>query len=115
MVPELALAIYTGQLAVINAVTETTAATNPADVFLQYGVLGLIVIGFLTGQIVPGIQAKQLLADNQRLTALVEGKLFPMMESTNSTMERTAGAMEKATTAFEHGLEEQRYARGERS
>lgn len=93
-------AFWTGTLAVANATVDSQTTTTPFDLFLQYGVLGLVVIGFITGWIVPGYHQKQLLADNQRLTALVEGKLFPMLETTGTTLTQAARAMEQQTAAF---------------
>lgn len=69
--------------------------------FLQYGVLGLVVVGFATGWIVPGPQAKALAAENTRLSALIENKLLPMIETSSAALERAAIAMEKCTDALD--------------
>jgi hypothetical protein len=47
-----------------------TAQMAPADDLLgwiQYGVLGLVVVGFLLGKIVPGRIYDQAIAENQKL------------------------------------------------
>ena len=68
--------------------------------FLQYGVLGLVVIGFLTGWIVPGPTAKQLLSENQRLQALVE-TVIPVTATYSDTMKQSNSALEKAAQVME--------------
>ena len=79
---------------------EVATATNGWEPFLQYGVLGLVVVGFITGWIVPGYQAKALLAENARLTRLIEEKLLPMAETNAVTLDKAAGALQKATEAI---------------
>lgn len=78
--------------------------------FLQYGVLGLVVIGFATGWIVPGPQAKALAAENARLSAMIEGKLFPMIEQHAATMEKAAAALERSAEAMDRQAERERLA-----
>ena len=39
-----------------------------------------MVIGFLTGQLVPGRTAKRIEDENDRLRAMVEDKLLPLVE-----------------------------------
>ena len=110
---EIGLPLLVGNMAVLHAAAaDGTAPQSPLDYFLQYGVLGLVLIGFVTGWIVPGYQAKQLLEENKRLTALVEGKVFPMLETTGTTLDKASSAMEKATTAFERALDRAESPRG---
>lgn len=95
---------------------EATSAADPIGPLLQYGVLGVVVIGFITGWIVPGPQAKALAAENTRLSGLIEGKLFPMLELHAATMERAAKALEKSADAMDRQAEREResYARSTR-
>lgn len=80
---------------------EAVSTSDPVEGLLQYGVLGLVVIGFATGWIVPGPQAKALAAENARLSAVIEGRLFPMFEQYATTMERAASALEKSAEAMD--------------
>lgn len=80
---------------------EAAVASDPVSNFLQYGVLGLVVIGFATGWIVPGPQAKALAAENARLTGLIEEKIFPMLGQYAATMERAAVALERSAEAMD--------------
>lgn len=89
---------------------EVASATDPITPFLQYGVLGLVVVGFATGWIVPGPQAKALAAENTRLSALIEGKMFPMFEQYAATMERAAIALEKSAEAMDRQADRERMA-----
>jgi hypothetical protein len=86
-----------------------SAAADPLSSLIQYGVLGIVVIGFITGWIVPGPQAKQLIEENKRLTALIENKLLPMSEQYAVALDRSAVVMDKATTALEKAIESQRH------
>ena len=101
---EAAVAHTVASSSTISRAAEAATATEPFGALLQYGVLGLVVVGFITGWIVPGYQAKQVVADNQRLTALIEGKLLPMIETNAAALERATGVMEKATSALEQKL-----------
>ena len=83
--------------------------------FLQYGVLGLVVVGFITGWIVPGPQARALAAENTRLSTLIESKLFPILEQYAGTMEKAAIALEKSAEAMDRQADRERvaYERGQ--
>ena len=67
--------------------------------------LGLVVLGFATGWIVPGPQAKALTTENARLSALIENKLLPMSEQYAATMEKAASALEKSAEALDRRAE----------
>lgn len=99
-------------IAMSQAVQKVVEATSvdPLGPLLQYGVLGLVVVAFITGWIVPGPQAKALAAENLRLSQLIEGKLFPMFEQYAKTMERAAAALEKASDAMDRQAERERTA-----
>lgn len=84
---------------------EVSASSDPISGLLQYGVLGLVVIGFATGWIVPGPQAKALAAENARLSGLIDNKIFPMLEQYASTMERAAQALERSAEAMNRQAE----------
>lgn len=89
---------------------EAASAVDPLTPLLQYGVLGLVVLGFATGWIVPGPTAKAYAAENARLSALIEGKLLPMSEQYAATMERAAIALEKSSEALDRLAERDRLA-----
>lgn len=90
------------------ALIAADAATgDPWALLLQYGVLGVVVVGFITGWIVPGPQAKQLLEENRRLQALIENKLLPMSETYAATLEKSAIVMEKCTTVLDQIVQAQ--------
>lgn len=96
---------------------ESGAPTNPVDSFLQYGVLGLVVIGFATEWIVPGPQAKKLYAENQRLQAIIVEQVIPVTSTYAATMQRTNEALEKvgkAMNAVAHETEPEHHRGRER-
>lgn len=92
----------------MQRIAEVASTSDPISSFLQYGVLGLVVVGFITGWIVPGPTAKALSAENTRLSGFIENKLFPMLEQSAATMERAAIALEKSTEAMERQAERDR-------
>lgn len=51
---------------------------GPAD-WAQAGVLGLVVVGFITGQIVPGWLFKNERAERERLSKVSEDKVLPAL------------------------------------
>lgn len=80
--------------------SDVTSPASPLDSLVQYGPLGLMVLGFITGWIVPGPMARRLEAENARLTRLIEDKLLPMTETYGSTLQRTAEANDATATAM---------------
>lgn len=93
-----AFVYLTGPLAPL---VEGSTGTDPVAILLNYGPLGMVVLGFILGWIVPGPTAKQLVEENRRLNALIETVLLPMIEKDGATLERVAGAMEKNTAALD--------------
>ena len=89
---------YVGYGALANV--EGASSGTSLESFLQYGVLGLVVVGFLTGWIVPGPTAKQMLGENTRLQTLVE-KVIPMTATYASTMEKSTAALDRAAQVME--------------
>lgn len=75
--------------------------TDPVNAFAQYGPLGLMVVGFLTGWIVPGPVAKQKDAEIVRLQHLFEDKVLPMSETYAATIAETNRVLERALRALE--------------
>ncbi len=67
-----------------------TGSADPTGGLLSYGVLGIIVVAFVTGLLVPGYLYKRLDAENERLRKLVEERVFPALEAgTAATREAT--------------------------
>lgn len=95
------------------ATADAAATIDPIANLIQYGVLGIVVIGFITGWIVPGPTAKQLIAENKRLNDMIEAKLLPLIEKSAAALERSAITMDKATSALDARREEA--ARGQYS
>lgn len=86
------------------AAVDLTAPSDPLATLVQYGVLGLVVLAFITGWIVPGPQAKQLIEENKRLNQLIETRLLPMSEQYAASQEKTAIVMDKCTVALERAI-----------
>ena len=79
----------------------TDTPSTPVDYFAQYGPLGLMVVGFLTGWIVPGPVAKQKDAEIVRLQHLFEDRVLPMAETYAATLAETNRVMERALRALD--------------
>lgn len=77
-------------------------AAGEIPLWAQYGVLGLIILGFIMKQLVPGwlysdvkAEAKELRTENQRLVQLVL-----------DTQTKTIPALEAATKAVDEAMAE---------
>jgi hypothetical protein len=82
------LALLTMSAAVPAA--DIPAPSDPLAILLQYGTLGIVVLGFITGWIVPGPTAKQLVEENRRLNLLITETLLPLIEKTTTSLERSS-------------------------
>lgn len=69
---------------------QTPAAGDPTGLtgYLAYGPLGLMVLGFLTGQIVPGRTAKRAEDENDRLRRLIEDRVLPLVQENTKVTEK---------------------------
>lgn len=86
----------------------TGAGAGGADLFgslTQYGPLGLIVIGFLTGWIVPGPQVKSKDAEIKRLQSLFEDQVVPMTQTYATTMAGTTKTLEQVAPILQRATE----------
>jgi hypothetical protein len=63
------------------------AGVDSISGYLSYGPLGLMVIGFLTGQLVPGRTHKRTEDENERLRHLIEDKLLPLVAQNTAVTE----------------------------
>lgn len=77
------------------------AAAPGLDGLVQYGPLGLIVLGFVTGWIVPGNVSRQKDAEITRLQALFEQQVLPMAVQYAEVMSEVTRALERATTVVD--------------
>lgn len=76
--------------------TSTTANDALAGSLIQYtsyGVLGLTVVGFLTGKLVPGWLYKRSEDENKRLRDLIDNKVYPLIESNTRVTEKAVEVM----------------------
>ncbi len=60
------------------------APSDPTGGLLSYGVLGLLVVAFLVGQIVPGYLYKRVETENDRLRRIIDDKVYPTIEGSTS-------------------------------
>lgn len=95
----LAALTFSGKIASIPQAD--AVSTDPITTLLQYGPLGIIVIGFVTGWIAPGPQVKQLLAENARLNLLITGTLLPLIEKVALVMDQSTAATKQSTEVVE--------------
>lgn len=80
---------------------EGSSTTDPLSILLNYGTLGIVVLGFITGWIVPGPTAKQLAEENKRLNLLITETLLPLIEKTTSSIERSTQSSSKVTEVID--------------
>ena len=74
----------------LNALVFADPVPSPGalETLLQYGVLGVGVIAFVVGWVVPGTSLRKVLEENARLTNLIETKVFDMSVSYATSMMR---------------------------
>lgn len=60
---------------------------DPLSAFATYGPLGLMVVGFLSGAIVPGTMYRKAEAENERLRKLIEDRVLPLVENSSRVTE----------------------------
>ncbi len=74
----------------MSALAALSQTSDPTGGLLSYGVLGIVVVAFITGLLVPGYLYRRLDAENERLRKLVEERVFPALEAgTAATREAT--------------------------
>lgn len=77
---------------------------DPLVSLTQYGPLGLMVLGFLTGWIVPGPTAKQKDVEIVRLQTLFEQEVLPMTKTYAETMRETARVLDKVMPVLDKAI-----------
>lgn len=92
----LSLALFT-----FSAVPAVDGASEPLTNLIQYGVLGIVVIGFVTGWIAPGPQVKQLVEENKRLNLLITDTLLPTIEKVTLVLDQNTSASKRQTEVVE--------------
>lgn len=73
--------------AAVTNVPGPTASSDPFSVLLSYGPLGIMVVGFVTGLLVPGYLYKRIDGENDRLRRLIEDKVIPLVEQNSRVTE----------------------------
>lgn len=73
----------------------------PVDVFAQYGILGALVIGFLTGWISPGYLLKREQTENDRLRKLIEERTIPAVEESSAALRASSESLDKALATLQ--------------
>lgn len=81
--------------------TAEGVSSDPVLTLINYGVLGIVVVGFVTGWIAPGPQVKQLVAENQRLNLLITGTLLPLIEKVVLVLDQNTSATKRSTDVTE--------------
>lgn len=75
--------------AVVGGVAAVAADTTTIDLgsgLLTYGPLGIMVAGFMFGQIIPGPTHKRIIEENDRLRTLIDDKVWPTINDATSAM-----------------------------
>jgi len=66
-----------------------------ADRFINFGVLGIVVLLFIGGWIVTGTQYRRIEARNQELHDYIVETLVPLIESTTHTIQANTEVMQE--------------------
>lgn len=89
------------------AVLAQAASTNDFPTWATWGVLGLVVAGFVTKQLVPGWMYQDLQRENEALRA----ENIRLVQLTLDTQRATLPAIEASTTAVSEAMAEMRAMR----
>jgi hypothetical protein len=73
-----------------TVVAQATGVPTDVAAWLQYGVIGLVVLGFLTGKVRRGADYDQVQAENARLRAVMEDRVLPALIRSNEVLGRAA-------------------------
>jgi hypothetical protein len=68
----------------------TPGVPDQVGQWLQFGVAGAVIVGFLTGKIRRGADYDQLRAENDRLRQVFEDRVLPALIKTNELVSRLA-------------------------
>jgi len=78
-----AIAISAGAAFAADA---TAGGVDLGTGLLTYGPLGIMVVGFMFGQIIPGPTHKRVVDENDRLRALIDDKVWPTINDATTAM-----------------------------
>lgn len=78
-------------------------ASTPESILLGYGPLGLVVLGFITGWIVPGHQLKKRDEEVARMQKLFDDQVFPMVQTYATTMAQATQVIHDFTDEMRRG------------
>ncbi len=86
--------------------TTAAAASTGAPVLdlgtglLTYGPLGIMVAGFMFGQLIPGPTHKRVVAENDRLRTLIDEKVWPTINDATGAMRESTEVVKEALRAL---------------
>lgn len=79
----------------ISIVADSTTAADPLGGLLSYGVLGIVFILIMIGQLVPGSIFKKVEQENDRLRTLIEDRVLPALEKSNEVIGKALELVEQ--------------------
>lgn len=71
------------------AVDSAAGGVDLGTGLLTYGPLGIMVVGFMFGQIIPGPTHKRVVDENDRLRTLIDDKVWPTINDATSAMKES--------------------------
>lgn len=74
---------------VVAGVIVQAAELDLGSGLLTYGPLGILVAGFMFGQVVPGPTHNRVVAENDRLRGLIDEKVWPTINDATSAMKES--------------------------
>lgn len=85
-----------------TVIAQAPASLDLGTGLLTYGPLGIMVAGFMFGQIVPGPTHKRVVEENATLRTLIDDKVWPTInDSTAAMRDATAAVLQSNETAKE--------------
>lgn len=83
-------------LSALRVAVQADSSVTDVGQFLQYGILGLLVVAMLTGWLVPGYLYKQERTENDRLKRVIEERLVGTAAEYAEAMHASSAALDRA-------------------
>lgn len=90
----------TALTAVATVAADATSDLNLGTGLLTYGPLGIMVAGFMFGQIVPGPTHKRVVDENERLRTLIDDKVWPTINDATAAQREVVEVVKDALRAL---------------
>jgi hypothetical protein len=79
----------------VSLISAASSTSDPLNGLFSYGVLGIIFVLIMLGQLVPGNIYKKVEQENDRLRTLIEDRVLPALERSNDVIAKALELVER--------------------